>query len=175
MNLLDIVAVAIIALSVVAAFSKGLVAEALALAGVVVGFLLASHLYDQLDVLFLGVASGAWADFLAFMTIFVLVVVIASVTGALLGKLIKKIAIIKWVDRLLGSVFGLLRGWLLVSIVFLSFAAFGVQRENMADSKTAPFFLDSARMIIVLVPQELKEKFAQGYKRIFEIWTGQER
>jgi membrane protein required for colicin V production len=175
MNLLDIMALAIIALSTLGAFSKGLVAEAFALAGVIVGFLLASHLYDSLDVLFLGVASGPWADFLAFITIFVLVIVIASVAGTLLGKLIKKLAIVKWADRLLGSVFGLVRGWLVVSIVFLAFAAFGVQKESLAESKTGPFFLDSARAIIVLVPEGLKEKFARGYKRVFELWIGREK
>ncbi len=174
MNLLDIMAFAIIGISIWGAIAKGLIVELFSLASVVLGFVLASLYYDVLDVFFLGVASPARAGFVAFVTIFVGLIVIGTIAGAILNRVIKKLHL-KWMDRLLGAFFGLVRGWLVVSIIFLAFTAFGVQRANMAQSRTAPVFLESARLIVFWVPQELKNKFNDGYWKAIQLWMGHEK
>jgi membrane protein required for colicin V production len=174
MNVLDIMAFAIIGISIWGAIAKGLIVEAFSLASVILGFVLASLYYDVLDIFFLGVASPSRAGFVAFIVIFLGVIIIGTIVGALANKVIKKLHL-KWMDRLLGSVFGLIRGWLIVSIVFLSFAAFGVQRGNVAHSRTAPIFLESARLIVFWMPQELKAKFTEGYWKAFQLWMEHEK
>jgi len=174
MNLLDFMAFAIIGLSIWGAIAKGLIVELFSLASVILGFVLASLYYDVLDVFFLGFVSPSRAGFTAFIAIFVTLIVIGTIAGALLNRVIKKLHL-KWMDRLLGAFFGLVRGWLVVSIIFLAFAAFGVQRANMAHSRTAPIFLDSARLIVFWVPQELKSKFTEGYWKVLQLWLGREK
>ncbi|RPI27460.1 MAG: CvpA family protein [Acidobacteria bacterium] len=174
MNVLDAMAFAIIAISIWGAITKGLIVELISLASVILGFVLAGLYYDVLDGYFLGIASPPRAAFFAFIAIFLGVIVIGMITAALLNKIIKKLWL-KWLDRLLGAFFGLVRGWLIVSIIFLAFAAFGVQRANMARSRTAAFFLDSARLIVFSVPDELKEKFSAGYQKAFKLWIRQEK
>jgi len=167
-------AFAIIGLSIWGAIAKGLVVELFTLASVILGFLLASLYYDDLEVLFLSLGPSPRPSFAAFITIFLVIMVIGTVTASLLTHLLKKLWL-RWLDRLLGGLFGLLRGWLIVSIIFLAFAAFGVQRANMARSQTAGFFLDSAKLIVFSVPEELKAKFGDGYHKAFELWIGHEK
>jgi membrane protein required for colicin V production len=174
MNLLDVMAFAIIGISIGGAIAKGLIVELFSLASVILGFVLASLYYDVLDVFFLGMTSPSRAGFVAFIVIFVGLIIIGTVVGALANRVIKKLHL-KWMDRLLGAFFGLVRGWLVVSIIFLAFAAFGVQRGNMAHSRTAPIFLDSARLIVFWVPQELKNKFTEGYWKAFQLWMEHEK
>lgn len=170
MNLLDAMAFAIIGISVLGAIAKGLIVELFSLGSVILGFVLACLYYDVLDVFFLGVSSPSRAGFLAFIVIFVSLIIIGTIAGSLLNRVVKRLHL-KWMDRLLGGFFGLVRGWLVVSIVFLSFAAFGVQRGNMAQSRTAPMFLDTARLIIFWVPQDLKDKFNDGYWKALQLWV----
>lgn len=170
MNLLDAMAFAIIGISVLGAIAKGLIVELFSLGSVILGFVLACLYYDVLDVFFLGVSSPSRAGFLAFIVIFVGLIIIGTIAGSLLNRVVKRLHL-KWMDRLLGGFFGLVRGWLVVSIVFLSFAAFGVQRGNMAQSRTAPMFLDTARLIIFWVPQDLKDKFNDGYWKALQLWV----
>ncbi len=174
MNVLDIMAFAIIGISIWGAIAKGLIVELFSLTSVILGFVLASLYYDVLDVFFLGMTSPARAGFVAFVVIFVGLIIIGTIAGALANRVIKKLHL-KWMDRLLGGFFGLVRGWLIVSIVFLSFAAFGVQRGNIAHSRTAPIFLDSARLIVFWVPRELKAKFTEGYWKAFQLWMDHEK
>lgn len=174
MNLLDIMAIAIIGISIWGAIARGLIVELFSLASVILGFVLACLYYDVLDVFFLGMTSPSRAGFVAFLVIFVGMIVVGTVAGAVLSRVIKKLHL-KWLDRLMGGFFGLVRGWLVVSIIFLAFAAFGVQRGNMAESRTAPVFLDSARLIVFWVPQELKSKFTEGYWRAFQLWMEHEK
>ncbi|RPJ86917.1 MAG: CvpA family protein [Acidobacteria bacterium] len=174
MNLLDIMAFAIIGISIWGAIAKGLIVELFSLASVILGFVLACLYYDVLDVFLFGVPSPPRAGFVAFIVIFVGLIIIGTVAGALASRAAKKLHL-KWMDRLLGAFFGLVRGWLVVSIVFLSFAAFGVQRGNMLHSRTAPVFLDSARLIVFWVPRDLKAKFTEGYWKAFQLWMGHEK
>lgn len=172
MNFLDILALAIIAISVFGAISKGMIVELISLGSVILGFFAASFGYDYFDTFFLGVAKPPKSAFLAFIAIFVVVIVVGSIVGIVVNRMLKTLHL-KWLDRILGGAFGLVRGWLVVSIIFLGFAAFSVQRENMAQSRTAGFFLQSARLIVVLVPQELKSRFAEGYHKAYRLWIEQ--
>lgn len=174
MNVLDIVALAIIILSVLSGISKGLAVELSSLVSVFAGLLLAAFYYDRLQGFFAKAASPAQSGFFAFVAIFVAVIVGGMLIGFLLDRFLRSVRL-KGMDRLLGAFFGVFRGWLVVSVIFLAFTAFSVQRENVANSRTAPFFMNSARLVIVLVPQELKDRFADGYKRIYELWIGREK
>jgi len=82
-----------------------------------------------------------------------------------------KAASIKWVDRLLGGVFGLLRGWAICSILVLGLIAFPVRDSVMERSFLAPYMLAGARTAVLLVPQNLKDQFNEQYKKVLEAWN----
>jgi hypothetical protein len=70
------------------------------------------------------------------------------VLGALIAFLVNrflKMAALQWVDRLLGGIFGLLRGWAIASIIALALIAFPVRQDPMTRSVFAPYLLAGAR------------------------------
>ena len=48
-------------------------------------------------------------------------------------------------------------------------------KEWLARSYTAPFFLASARWVLVLTPQHVKDKFYEGYRTVLDLWMQQKR
>lgn len=166
LNFLDILALAIIMVSVTTAVMKGFTVELLSVGSVVAAFYLAIFFYAQSARFFskLGLSSHL-SDFLGFAAIFVVVVLGGLVVIRIVDKLVRKLRL-KLPDRLLGGLFGLARGWLITSVLFLAFTAFAVGKNLLAKSYSAEFFLASARLIITLTPKEFEEKFHRGYQRI---------
>ena len=119
MTLFDIAVIAIVGLSVLLSIIRGLVREVLALAAWVVAFLTANLLAP---------AAAAWMpDALAaeelrllagFLCVFLGVLIAMSALAILVSKLVKS-AGLGLEDRLLGGVFGLARGLLVVMILVL--------------------------------------------------------
>lgn len=173
LNFLDVMALAIIAVSVITALVKGLTVELFSLASVVLGFYLAVYFYATAAALLSSAGlSTVLANFFAFTGIFVATVVVGSVAIFLIDKAIRKLHL-KWTDRLLGGVFGLVRGWLIAAVIFLAFTAFPVRKELLARSQFAEFFLTSARLIMALAPDEFAELFDSGYQKLYRFWIEQ--
>lgn len=115
---------AIIGLSALISIMRGFVREALSLAGWIAAYLLAKAFYvpasellvDQIDTnsLRLGVA---W------VSIFVLTLLIAGVINYAIGKMIDKSGL-SGTDRFLGMGFGALRGILIVALIVLGLKQF---------------------------------------------------
>jgi membrane protein required for colicin V production len=170
MNGLDVAAIAIVGISFLAAISKGLLSELVSLASVIAGIYLAVLFYPQAGELLTRLQVGPTiAPFLGFLIVFLATIL----TGAVLASLVRKgihLLRLKWADRLLGGAFGLLRGWLIVSVVFLAFASFPVQKRLVREAKTGEFFLESARIVIFMLPDGFKERFYDGYREIYDWW-----
>ncbi len=169
LNFLDVLALAIIMVSVATAVMKGFTVELLSMGNVVAAFYLAVFFYAQIARFFfkLGLSSSL-SGFLGFATIFVVVVLAGLVVMRIADKVVGKLRL-KLPDRLLGGLFGLARGWLITSVLFLAFTAFAVGKNFLANSYSADFFLASARLIITLTPKEFEKKFHEGYERISRI------
>jgi len=167
---LDILVLALLGISAVAGFFKGLARELISLGSVVAGFIFALlfYPYAALALQSIGlddVASGL----LGFLAIFLL----SIIGGALLVRVIHsalKIMHLRWVDRILGGLFGLLRGWLINAIIFLFLAAFPISSEFLARSKTAEFFLTTAGLLLTFSSSDIKQRFESGYERVYQIW-----
>jgi membrane protein required for colicin V production len=170
MNGLDMAAIAIIGISLLAAVSKGLVGELVSLASVIVGIYLAALFYPQAAELFLRLQVGPTAaPFLGFLAIFVTAILVGAVLASLVEKGVHLLRL-RWADRLLGGAFGLLRGWLIVSVVFLAFASFQGHTRLVKQAKTGEFFLESAKIVIYMLPGGLKDRFHEGYREIYDWW-----
>lgn len=168
---LDIIFIAIILVSTIFALRKGLAREVISLVALFGGFLLAALYYPLVARWFLDVAkSEAVADLIGFVTIFVACLLIGAVAAFIVNRLIK-MASLEWIDRLMGAIFGFLRGWAVASILALALIAFPVRQDTLARSMFAPYLLAGARAAVLLVPRELKLKFYEEYRKILETWN----
>ena len=116
MNSTDYVVLAVILLSAVIGALRGLLREAIALAAWLVALLLAWHFSDLIEPHLGGSLADAdvrpWA---ARVIIVLLVVLLGMGVGAVAGQFVR-LSIFSGLDRLLGRLFGVLRGCVLFGI-----------------------------------------------------------
>ncbi len=174
-TILDIAAVLIVVMSVATAALKGFAAELISLASVVAGLVLAFAFYDRLAAVLADLGTG---ESLALLGGFLLIFAAVLALGILLTKLARKtlkLLYLRLADRLLGGLFGVVRGWLVVSVIFLAMTAFPVTGNLVADSISGEFFLTSAGIVVRFAPEEFQERFSSEYNRIYELWLDKTR
>lgn len=164
-NWLDWVLAAVVVVSVVSAMQKGFVTELISLATVLAGLVAAAVKYRQVAVYFEDIArSHEVALAAAFLTLFVGVVIVGSLISLLARKLIKA-AGIHWFDRFLGGLFGLVRGVLVDSVALMVLVAFAIKPGSVQKSALAPYVATGARVIVLVMPSELKAQFRAGFEQ----------
>lgn len=177
LNFLDWVILALVFVSVVGSLLKGFARETISLGSVVVGILLASWFYPVTTDFFLRfVHTEDMAAILGFVTIFTGCLVVGAIVSFFVHKFVR-VAHLQWFDRLLGSAFGLIRGWMIAAVLVLLLTAFPVKLASVQEAKLAPYLLVSARVLVVVTPQSLKDRFLEGYAEIERLWreqTGQQ-
>jgi membrane protein required for colicin V production len=161
MSIGDWVILAALGLSVVLAAAQGFFLEVFSLAGVVVGFLLASWEYPVVAA-WLTFINPPWAaNIVAFFAIFLAITILAGTIGRIVSWGIKQ-AGLRWVDRVLGGAFGLLRGLLMVTVVVMAVAAFAPTARWISRSELAPYFLVAGRAASWLTPADVRSKVRDG-------------
>jgi len=166
MNPLDWILGIILIYSVVRAAMRGFIAELFAFGGVLCGLLLACWFYRQVAVSLAGLIS---TPALAQLAAFLLILAATMVAAALLGKLLHRTARaigLGFFDRLLGAIFGLLRGLLLGLSLLLPITAFLPTATWLQQSALAPYFLRAAHAVSFLMPADLSLKLLDGFDRI---------
>lgn len=151
-TLLDFTFAGIILVSTAFALTKGLVREIISLAALIGGFTLAV-LYYPIPARRLTEFSrtDSVANLMGFLVIFLGCLLIGVVAAFIANRLLKA-ASLKWIDRLLGGVYGLFRGWAISSILVVALIAFPVHENPLARSVLAPDLLAGARAAVLLVP-----------------------
>ena len=161
MNATDWIIGAVIFLSIIEAASAGFFQGGFAIAGVILGYLLAAWNYHGLANRFRDYGSAWLVEIAAFLVILVGVMLLAGIAGRI-SRWVMREAGLTFVDRLLGGALGLLRGCLAVALVLVSMAAFTPTSKWLQDSELAPYFLVVGRAAIWVAPAELRARFYQG-------------
>jgi membrane protein required for colicin V production len=166
---LDVIFALVILVSTGFALMKGLVREITSIVALVAGFVLAALYYRAPgDFLRRFMKSEAMADLLGFLMIFLGCILLGALVAYLINRFVK-MASLEWADRLMGGLFGLVRGWLVCSIIVLAMVAFPVGSSLVARSFLAPYLLAGARAAVLMVPDDLRNKFDQEYKKVVSI------
>ncbi len=161
---LDWVMVLIVLLSVLQAIAQGFFCEFFSLAGVVAGYLLAAWEYWRVAAWYTRYVNSQWAaDIAGFFTIFVVVVLLAGVIGRIARWAVHGVGL-RWFDRLLGAVFGFVRGAAICTVIVLALAAFAPQWGWLQQSRISPFLLVSGRALVWAAPADLRQRFRQGWE-----------
>ena len=162
MNIADWIILLVLLVSVVQAASSGFFQEAFGIAGLVFGYLLAAWQYRNLAGHLAPYISSHWlGEIVAFLTIFLGVMIFAGVLGKIVRWIVKE-AGLNVVDRFFGGVLGLVSGCLLVAIVLVSMTAFTPTSRWLQGSALAPYFLVVGRAVIWVAPSELRVEFYKG-------------
>jgi len=171
-NWLDFVLAIVIAFSVWRSFAKGLTREVVGLLSVVVGILLAAWFYGSAAVLVEPhVSSRSLANLCGFLMVFVGVMLLGSLVGFVLSKLLK-VTGLTFFDRLLGAGFGVVRGLLIAAALVMAMLAFApeAKADAVANSRLAPYVIGAARVFVAAAPREMKDGFHKSYAEVKYRW-----
>jgi membrane protein required for colicin V production len=157
MNPLDWLLALLLVYSVVRAAFRGFFQEVFALGGLILGFLFACWFYRS--------AAPQLAEFAAFVLILIATMIVATLLGKLLRSTASAIGL-GIADRLLGALFGLLRGGLLGLSLLLAITAFLPTAPWVQTSFLAPYFLRAAHAVSFVMPADLKLRLLDGLHHI---------
>lgn len=163
--------IAILAFCVIRGVFRGLVNELSSIVGVLAGFYAAYTYYGHISKLLLRwMADPAYANIISFLIIFCLVFLIVGITGVVI-KYALNIAFMGWFDRVCGACFGLIKGILIVSVLFLIFTAFLPKGAPMVkNSIFAPHLALLSEKLAKVVNQEMKQDFGVKIEDLKKHW-----
>jgi membrane protein required for colicin V production len=158
----DWIICALVLVNVVAAAMQGFFSEALTMAGLIVGYIVAAWRYRSLAEWLESYLKNVWlAEILGFLVIFFTILAL-FVVAAKIARWVMKEAGLSGLDRFLGALLGLLKGGLMVAVILMGMTAFAPTSKLLANSELAPYFLAVGRAAIWLAPSELRVRFYQG-------------
>ncbi len=177
MNLLDIAILIIVALMIVRGFFRGIVQEAANLLGLIASFFLAALYYQDL---------AFWLEpfipnhsivlsFFCFVFLFIFCIFLFNFLGIIARKAIQ-LTLLGWVDRVLGGLFGLIKGavilFVLVTILTVFYPKSGPVVEN---SRFFPSILSVTENLTALIPFKIKDDFLAKKKDLENFWDIKKR
>jgi membrane protein required for colicin V production len=162
MALIDWLIVIILLVSVLSAAKKGFFLEVFSLAGVVLGLLLASWNYQKLlPWVARWIHNTPASEAISFIAIAIAVMILAGLLGRLVRWSVHSVGL-GWADRIVGAVFGFVKGCVLITVAVLIVAAFLPQATWFRQSRLAPYFLTAAHQASIVTPSEFGARIRQG-------------
>ncbi len=171
MNPFDILIIVILGYSLVRGLFRGLVKEVASIIGVLGGFYAAYTYYQVLAGLLAGLLHDqAYRNILSFLIIFCGVLIIIGVFGVII-KYLLNIAFLGWIDRIGGVLFGVLKGVLIVSILFITLTAFLPQGTAfIKNSELAPHVSWISEKMAKMISKEMKQDFKVKLGELKKAW-----
>jgi len=163
MHWADIAVISVIGLSVLISLFRGFVKEAISLAtwvaAVVVAMLFSSRLASYLPV---SIESGTVRVVIAFFVLFLITLIVGAIINYLISQMVSKTGL-SGTDRLLGVIFGVARGGLIVALLVLLAGLTNMPKEAWWQStRTLPFFEKIAVQVKDVMPTEWQKWFEPG-------------
>ena len=171
MNPFDILIIVILGYSLVRGLFRGLVKELSSIIGVLGGFYAAFTYYK----LFTGLLSGlikntAYLNILSFLIVFCTVLILVSVLGVII-KYLLNIVFLGWIDRIGGFSFGIIKGVLIVAIIFITLTAFLPKGSAfLKNSVLAPHVSWISDKMAKVISEEMKQDFMAKSEELKKAW-----
>lgn len=158
LNILDVVFLIVVFFSILLGVIKGFVRELFSLVFLVVATAFAFLFYYEAGTFFMKYLENRQISNVAgFITIFVIILIVGAVVTYFLKKILT-VGPLKSVDRILGGVFGLIRGILISGIIVFGLAVLPVKDDLMMKSRLSPYVIHSIDIFIKLLPENLRKK-----------------
>lgn len=161
MNMFDIIVLVVAGLSILRGLWRGLIRQVVGLAGVAAGYMIAMRFYESLSAGYLRGFTPATGRIVAFLCIFIVCIVAASIVGWIIGKLMN-VTGLGMLDRIGGAVLGGAKGCFILAVAVMMLLAF-LPKENgiLKGSRTIEYIQPMARVISALAPQNIKTRYDQ--------------
>ena len=171
MNTLDIIIICILGYCLIRGIFRGLIKELSSIIGVLAGFYAAYTYYLPVSgMLIQWMTNPAYRNILAFMIIFCGILLIVGILGVII-KYILKIASAGWIDRLLGTVFAVVKGVLISSVLLVILTAFLPKGASIVKkSVLAPHVIQISEKMARMAPDGLKKQFYTKFEDLKNIW-----
>jgi len=158
----DAIVVLVILLSGILAFLRGFVHEVLAVASWIGAAFATLYGFPRLQPLTQKIiAVPLLADVTTGVVIFLVVLIVLSLVTRMAAGLVRNLGLGP-LDRTLGLIFGLLRGFLLVCLAWLAFVWFVPLKEDRPDwiqeARSKPALVWGSGMLLDLIPEGLLEE-----------------
>lgn len=153
MNWLDILLIILLIGSAIGGLISGLIKTVFSLAGLILGVILAGHYYLSLADYLTFVPTEKGPPIVAFIIIFLAVMIVATLLGILLTKLVSTV-MLGWLNRLGGAVLGLILGAVFLASILAIVGRYADTAGILSDSLIAPILLDRVSLIMALLPPE---------------------
>ena len=163
----DFIVIGIVALSAILGLIRGFVREAISLVGFAAAMYVAYKYASLFASQFLSSVPGGLTSqhVIAFICIFVGVLIISKIIAGLLNRFISSVGL-SFFDRLLGAVFGLLRGALIVVVMSTLFALTDLPKSSeWKDALTIP----AVEMAVGFIKSWLPDDWANRLKNATDI------
>jgi membrane protein required for colicin V production len=162
MTAADWLIVVVVLLNIVTAAIQGFFAEALSMAGLVIGYIVAAWKYPGLSAWFMTFLKNQWlADIVSFLIIFFAILFVFGLAGRVARKLMKEVGLSGF-DRFLGGLLGVVKGCLMVAVILMGMTAFTPTSKLLAKSELAPYFQAIGNAAMWAAPAELRARFKDG-------------
>ena len=159
MNLLDLGIIVLLGLITVRGFFRGLFQEVAVLVGVVGGVVVAAHTYLRLaSLLQPWITDPQHARWVAFAVVFVAVYWLTRLAAHFIQRLLYHLYL-DFIDRLLGGVFALAKGALLVGFALMLLGVVLPRNSHLLKgSVAAPHLIALSRQSLGLLPPDFKQR-----------------
>ena len=155
MNTVDIIVIAVIAVSAIIAFLRGFVREILTIGSWLGAGLVTLYGFPALQPKFEQWISGKLAaDIAGGVGLFIISLIIFSILSNFVARFVRGSALTA-VDRSLGLLFGLVRGAILVSLAYM--LVFAMDPTLLRGARTAPMMARGAEILRNMAPRELAD------------------
>ena len=171
MNPFDIFIIIVVGYSLIRGLFRGLVKEVSSIIGVLGGFYAAYSYYPMVAKLFSGlIINSSYLNILSFLIIFCSVLIIISILGVVI-KYLMNVAFLGWVDRACGLGFGLIKGFLIITVLFIILTTFLPKGAPLIKkSVLAPHVIWISEKMVNVVPKEMKKDFLGKLDEFKKAW-----
>ena len=158
---IDVVILALIALSAILSLFRGFVREAVALATWLIALWVAMAFYEDLAIILSQWISVPTAQKItAFAVLFVCVLLLGAIVNYLAGKVVDKTGL-SGTDKLLGVIFGVARGGIIVAILVLLAGLTPLPQDPWwQESQFIGYFQELAMWLRSYLPNDIAENIS---------------
>ena len=170
MNMLDWVLVCIGAFWVLRGLMRGAISQIFGIAGIFIGFLLASHHYLQVSAFITGQfhsISRTAALPLSFILLFLCTWFTIAVAGAWIVRVVRS-AGLGFIDRLWGAMIGFCKALLfaIVTISVLTLFSTGGNAPLVAQSRLAPIITEASKYLFKIAPSKVQDELSKKQNEV---------
>lgn len=175
MNSFDVIVIVIVGITMAYGLLRGFVREIFSLVSLVLGILAACRYYSlAAHYLSQWVANEVIARTLGFAFCFIAVYLTVGLAGSAVRKLAKR-AKLGAEDRLLGSIFGIMKGVLIATGIAIALVAFmPPSHPSLLQSKLLPHLITFGEIILDAIPGECRRSFDEKKHELLESWNNRQ-